>query len=180
MFPQLFPISQPIRSQRFACLTAPSTAHVHSKFDLLVWFEICELAPSGEYIPVIVDHLDESPCRGTFLLHQGIQRRIRISIIHEADFSHSWKEIRELVVGRVRTTPECADDFDDDDDESVLSLSLFPGEHYVDGDGRSIFRFEAAWDTSLHNSILLNRVTPSGEQIFLTMSAYVEVSRRVA
>ena len=176
MFPQLLPISQPIRSQRFACFTAPSTAHVHSKLDILVWFEICELAPNGEYIPVVIDHLDESPCRGTFLLKQGIQRRIRISIIHEAEFSVTWKEIRELVVGRVRVTPELSDEYDDDEDESVLSLSLFPGEHYIDGDDRSIFRFEAAWDTSLHNNILLNRVTPSGERIYLTMSAYVEVS----
>jgi hypothetical protein len=25
-----------------------STSHVHAKYDLLVWFEILELAPSGE------------------------------------------------------------------------------------------------------------------------------------
>lgn len=176
MFPQMIPISMPIRSQRFMCLTAPSTAHVHAKFDILIWLEICELAPNGEYIPVVVDHHDETPCRGTFLLHQGIQRRIRISIIHDADHSIHWKEIKELVVGRVRATPECHEDFDDDDDESVLSLSLFPGEHLYDNEGRCVYRFEAAWDTSLHNTLLLNRVTSHSERIFLTMSAYLDVS----
>ena len=25
-----------------------SSSHVHSRYDLLVWFEICELAPNGE------------------------------------------------------------------------------------------------------------------------------------
>lgn len=25
-----------------------SCSHIHSRFDLLVWFEICELAPNGE------------------------------------------------------------------------------------------------------------------------------------
>jgi hypothetical protein len=39
-----------------------------------------------------------------------------------------------------------------------------------------MFRFEAAWDSSLHNSVLLNRVTSYGEQIFMTISAYVEVN----
>lgn len=38
-----------------------------------------------------------------------------------------------------------------------------------------MFRFEAAWDSSLHNSPLLNRVS-SGEQIFMTISAYLEVN----
>ena len=40
-----------------------------------------------------------------------------------------WKDVRELVVGRIRVTPES--DIDDDLDGSVLSLGLFPGE-YID------------------------------------------------
>ena len=43
------------------------------------------------------------------------------------------------------------------------------------GDSRAFYRFEAAWDSSLHNSVLLNRVTPSSEHIYLTMSAYVQL-----
>ena len=81
-----------------------------------------------------------------------------------------------------RVTPES--DIDDDHDGSVLSLGLFPGE-YLDSstalsgsgmaDDRVFFRFEAAWDSSLHNSLLLNRVTPAGETIYMTISAYLEV-----
>ena len=81
-----------------------------------------------------------------------------------------------------RVTPES--DIDDDLDGSVLSLGLFPGE-YLDSstalsgsgmaDDRVFFRFEAAWDSSLHNSLLLNRVTPAGETIYMTISAYLEV-----
>lgn len=41
---------------------------------------------------------------------------------------------------------------------------------------RSFFRFEAAWDSSLHNSTLLNRVTQTGETIYITLSAYLEVT----
>ena len=77
------------------------------------------------------------------------------------------------------------------DDGSVLSLGLFPGEYMTDqgntvnsltgaaaiqaSEERTMFRFEAAWDSSLHNSLLLNRVTPSGETIYMTISAYLEM-----
>lgn len=42
-------------------------------------------------------------------------------------------------------------------------------------DCRTFYRFEAVWDSSLHNSLLLNRVTPYGEKIYMTLSAYLEV-----
>ncbi|XP_058794339.1 kinesin-like protein unc-104 [Phymastichus coffea] len=174
MLPPSIPISQPVRSSKFAqSLPSPSTSHVHAKYDVLVWFEICELAPNGEYVPSVVDHSDDLPCRGLFLLHQGIQRRIRITIVHEQASELRWKDVRELVVGRIRNTPEPEEE---DNDSSVLSLGLFPGE-YLDlpGDDRCIYRFEAAWDSSLHNSPLLNRVTSYGEQIFMTISAYLEL-----
>lgn len=75
--------------------------------------------------------------------------------------------------GRIRNTPEPEEE---DSDSSVLSLGLFPGEYLeLPGEDRCVFRFEAAWDSSLHNSPLLNRVTPYGEHIFLTISAYMEV-----
>ncbi|XP_078047091.1 kinesin family member unc-104 isoform X2 [Augochlora pura] len=174
MLPPSIPISQPVRSPKFgSVLPSPSTSHVHAKYDVLVWFEICELAPNGEYVSSVVDHSDDLPCRGLFLLHQGIQRRIRITIVHEPAFELRWKDVRELVVGRIRNTPEPEEE---DNDSSVLSLGLFPGEYLeVPGDDRCMFRFEAAWDSSLHNSALLNRVTAYGEQIFMTISAYLEL-----
>ncbi|KAJ8321092.1 hypothetical protein KUTeg_002679 [Tegillarca granosa] len=161
-FPPMIPVSKPVPSPKFgmiADITPPSYSHIHSRFDLLVWFEICELAPNGEYVPAPVDHSDEFPCSGTFMLHQGIQRRIAITIMQEQ--------------GRIRTTPEYRDS---DSETTVLSLSLFPASYIqYPGDDRIYFRFEAAWDSSLHNSYLLNRVTSSGDHIYMTLSAYIEV-----
>ena len=78
------------------------------------------------------------------------------------------------LAGRIRTTPES---IDDDNDASVLSLGLFPGEYLeYPSEDRTFFRFEAAWDSSLHNSALLNRVTHHGEHIYMTISAYLEAS----
>lgn len=99
MLPPSIPISQPVRSPKFGPLPCAPSSTVLAKHDVLVWFEICELAPNGEYVPSVVEHSDDLPCRGLFLLHQGIQRRIRITIVHEPTPEAKWKEIRELVVG---------------------------------------------------------------------------------
>ncbi|XP_026747761.1 kinesin-like protein unc-104 isoform X4 [Trichoplusia ni] len=177
MLPPSIPISAPVRSPKWgaAAVAAPCcSSHLHSKHDLLVWFEICELAPSGEYVPAVVEHSDELPCRGLFLLHQGIQRRIRITILHEPSQDLQWTDVRELVVGRIRNSPEANEDASDGDEDGALSLGLFPGERPT-LDDRAVFRFEAAWDSSLHGSPLLNRVSANGEVVYITLSAYLEV-----
>ncbi|XP_045774783.1 kinesin-like protein unc-104 isoform X7 [Maniola jurtina] len=177
MLPPSLPISAPVRSPKWgAASVAPPccSSHLHSKHDLLVWFEICELAPSGDYVPAVVEHSDELPCRGLFLLHQGIQRRIRITILHEPSSDLQWTDVRELVVGRIRNTPEPNEDTTDGDEDGALSLGLFPGER-PNLDDRAVFRFEAAWDSSLHGSPLLNRVSANGEVVYITLSAYLEV-----
>ncbi|CAG4951591.1 unnamed protein product [Colias eurytheme] len=177
MLPPSIPISAPVRSPKWgAASVAPPccSSHLHSKHDLLVWFEICELAPSGEYVPAVFEHSDELPCRGLFLLHQGIQRRIRITILHEPSSDLQWTDVRELVVGRIRNTPEANEDTTDGDEDGALSLGLFPGER-PNLDDRAVFRFEAAWDSSLHGSPLLNRVSANGEVVYITLSAYLEI-----
>ncbi|KAH9376748.1 hypothetical protein HPB48_010956 [Haemaphysalis longicornis] len=173
MFPRTLPISQPVRSPKFDILQCPSTTHIYAKHDVLVWFEICELTPNGEYTPAVVDHSDDAPCRGTYSLHQGIQRRIRLTLVHDQTPNVCWKDVREVVVGRVRSTPECEEE---DNDSSVLSLGIFPGSYLeMAGDDRTFYHFEAAWDSSLHSSPLLNRVTPYGERVYMTISAYLEM-----
>lgn len=154
---------------------------VDAKHDLLVWVEILELASNGEYLPVVVERSNDLPCRSEFILRQGLQRRIRITLVHEPSEELVWSDVRELVVGRIRIGAECrgednAEDENYENDLSVVSLGLFPGEVLeFPGDTRHFYRFEAAWDSSLHNSVLLNRVTPSGEHVYLTMSAYVQL-----
>lgn len=138
--------------------------------DLLVWFEIEELANNGEYIPVHVDHHGTGPGSGVYLLRQGLQRRIAITVHHDPGNEVVWREVHELVVGRIRNTPEWTEN---DSESTILSLSLLPARYIQkSGDNTMLFRFEAAWDSSLHDSPLLNRITPHGEKVYVTISAY--------
>ncbi|XP_005732971.1 kinesin-like protein KIF1B isoform X10 [Pundamilia nyererei] len=106
-------------------ITKSNLGHCVSKYDLLVWFEISELEPTGEYIPAIVDHSGGLPCHGTYLLHQGIQRRITVTLIHEKGSELHWKDVRELVVGRIRNKAEV----DDSAADAVLSLNIISAKN---------------------------------------------------
>ncbi|XP_039344098.1 kinesin-like protein KIF1A isoform X8 [Mauremys reevesii] len=172
-FPRVMPLSKPVPATKLSTLARPSAGPCQCKYDLMVFFEICELEANGDYIPAIVDHRGGMPCLGTFLLHQGIQRRITVTLVHENSSLVRWKEVRELVVGRIRNTPEGDESLID---PNILSLNIL-SSGYVNPsqDDRTFYQFEAAWDSSMHNSLLLNRVTPYREKIFITLSAYIEM-----
>ncbi|XP_036278266.1 kinesin-like protein KIF1A isoform X2 [Pipistrellus kuhlii] len=231
-FPRVMPLSKPVPATKLSTLTRSCPGPRHCKYDLLVHFEICELEADGDYIPAVVDHRGGMPCMGTFLLHQGIQRRITVTLLHETGSHIRWKEVRELVVGRIRNTPETDESLID---PNILSLNILssgyihpaqddrgtptkgPGggsgarwvgspaswvkvcppvtpchwaipvkapRQFLDSDmpsvssgndTRTFYQFEAAWDSSMHNSLLLNRVTPYREKIYMTVSAYIEM-----
>ncbi|XP_077055013.1 kinesin-like protein KIF1A isoform X9 [Siphateles boraxobius] len=180
-FPRVMPLSKPVPATKLTALTRPTAGPCHCKYDLMVLFEICELEANGDYIPAVVDHRVGMPCHGTFMLHQGIQRRVTVTIVHESGRDIEWKEVRELVVGRIRNTPEADETIID---PNILSLNILSAGYIrptqddsisLGTDSRTFFRFDAAWDSSMHNSLLLNRVTPYGEKIYMTLSAYLEM-----
>nr|XP_033484690.1 kinesin-like protein KIF1B isoform X10 [Epinephelus lanceolatus] len=172
-YPIPMPLSKPVPATKLNTITKSNLGQCVSKYDLLVWFEISELEPTGEYIPAVVDHSGGLPCNGTYLLHQGIQRRITVTLIHEKGSELHWKDVRELVVGRIRNKAEV----DDSAADAVLSLNIISAKNMKSShnSNRTFYRFEAVWDSSLHNSLLLNRVTPYGEKIYMTLSAYLEL-----
>ncbi|XP_041880490.1 kinesin-like protein KIF1A isoform X11 [Corvus kubaryi] len=189
-FPRVMPLSKPVPATKLSTMTRPSAGPCQCKYDLMVFFEICELEANGDYIPAVVDHRGGMPCHGTFLLHQGIQRRISVTLVHETGSLIRWKEVRELVVGRIRNTPEADESLID---PNILSLNILSSGYihpsqddrqFLDSDmpsislgndTRTFYQFEAAWDSSMHNSLLLNRVTPYREKIYITLSAYIEM-----
>nr|XP_014344552.1 PREDICTED: kinesin-like protein KIF1A [Latimeria chalumnae] len=172
-FPRVMPLSKPVPATKLSTMNRLSAGPCHSKYDLMVFFEISELEANGDYIPAVVDHRGGLPCHGTFLLHQGIQRRITVTIVHETGSDINWLEVRELVVGRIRNTPEADESIID---PNILSLNILSAGYISPAlEDRTFYQFEAPWDSSMHNSLLLNRVTPYGEKIYMTLSAYVEM-----
>lgn len=51
------------------------------------------------YLPVAIEQANDRSTNGRFVLHQGIQRRISITISHESDTFIQWKDVHEVIVG---------------------------------------------------------------------------------
>lgn len=68
----------------------------------------------------------------------------------------------------------------DESDGQVLSLNIISA-HYIQKqhDERTFYQFQVAWDSSLHNSLLLNRCTSSGNSVYLTISSYLEIDNSI-
>uniref|UniRef100_A0A8C5AJQ4 plus-end-directed kinesin ATPase n=1 Tax=Gadus morhua TaxID=8049 RepID=A0A8C5AJQ4_GADMO len=182
-FPRVMPLSKPVPATKLTAMTRPSAGACHCKYDLMVLFEICELEANGDYIPAAVDHRGGMPCHGTYLLHQVRPRPLTsdcLSVSISLSLSLSLGGVLVVgalgwlcVPGRLRNTPEADETIID---PNILSLNILSAGYVrPTQDDRTFYRFEAAWDSSMHNSLLLNRVTPYGEKIYMTLSAYLEM-----
>mmetsp|Transcript_5379 Transcript_5379/g.16302 ORF Transcript_5379/g.16302 Transcript_5379/m.16302 type:complete len:472 (+) Transcript_5379:1-1416(+) len=137
--------------------------------DVLSWYELCELAPSGEYAPVDVS--DEKGIRA-FQLQQGVQRKVRVTMSHESGEDLEWTRVIEMSIGGVRTTY----DVPAAGGSPPIQLAVSPSHTIANsGDDRVFLAFEASWDSAKHESIFLNRVTPSSELVFCTLSFIIGV-----
>ena len=54
------------------------------------------------YKPVPVDHTSDS---SFFLLSQGIQRRIKMSLLYEAGSELYWSKVNEIAIGSIHDFP---------------------------------------------------------------------------
>lgn len=148
--------------------------YTQEKHDLLSRLQILELNEIGEYAPVEVTQASELDA-GTFQLHQGLQRRIAINIAHSSGDALPWGEITSVRVGKVRLVDSSGKTPDMGAHESEIALKLTSNPVYRQNPNgtRSITVF-AQWDSSLHNSLLLDRVT--AEKYKVQMSVSWEIS----
>ncbi|KAI8097252.1 uncharacterized protein BX664DRAFT_356510 [Halteromyces radiatus] len=188
---------------------------VETKHNIYTWIEIRELARvSGEYTPVQVknkrtgsrldDDEDEAIMttnmttpfsqlrkrndQGIFLLKQGQQRRIVLTIKHDwilpnknttldgdEENEHDRKCGDGLVLWigdiRLRQDNTTLDDNTPSVSKSITSSSCqdLSIPLVVINKAKDCLVLEGAWDSSMHNSLLLNRLTEPGQTVDLTI-----------
>ncbi|PCH41538.1 kinesin-domain-containing protein [Wolfiporia cocos MD-104 SS10] len=147
---------------------------VEQTHDVVAWLQISELAPDGAYSPVpVVSQGNLDP--GAFMLHQGLQRRIVLSLFSNSGRQLPWTEVTRIRLGNVRLLDEKGR-IHESNSKSLVTLPLLQ-QQTVDfkTDGTGTLAAEALWDSSVHDSILLNRVTGQGQRILLQISWSVSV-----
>lgn len=147
---------------------------VEQTHDVIAWLQISELAPDGSYMPVPVTsqgNLDP----GAFQLHQGLQRRIVLQLFSNSGRQLPWTELIRVRLGNIRLL-DAKGRLHEANSKAMVTLPLLQQQHVeFRPDGTGILSAEALWDSSVHDSILLNRVTSPGQRVLLQMQFSVNV-----
>lgn len=150
---------------------AESHFFAEERHDVFCRVQILELSESGDYLPVEVLQTSDTD-RGTFQLHQGIQRRIVVNLTHSCGASLPWDKVDNLRVGNVRLLDHKGRQVDTNDhakEEIKLKLHLDPVMR-SNTNGTTSIAIIGQWDSSLHNSLLLDRVTAPKSKVSMRVA----------
>jgi kinesin family member 1 len=138
---------------------AESQFFTEEKHDVFARVQILELAETGEYLPVEVIQTSDLDS-GSFQLHQGLQRRIVLNLTHSSGDALPWKDVSDLRVGRIRLVDHVGKipDMGSPTPEIPLKLISKPTIK-INANGTANVTLVGQWDSSLHNSLLLDRTT---------------------
>ncbi|CAJ2502664.1 Uu.00g100580.m01.CDS01 [Anthostomella pinea] len=140
------------------------------KHDLLARIQILEMNESGEYVPVEVTQTSELDT-GAFQLHQGLQRRIAINLTHSSGDALPWEDVSSVRIGKVQLVDHAGKvpDMGSPTPDIPLRLGSKPSFRQNANGTRSV-TITGHWDSSLHNSLLLDRTTADKYKVQLTLS----------
>ncbi|KAK3951458.1 putative kinesin [Pseudoneurospora amorphoporcata] len=144
--------------------------YTEEKHDLLVRVQILELNEEGDYVPVEVTQTSELD-NGTFQLHQGLQRRVAITVTHSSGDALPWNDAKSLRLGKIALLDSAGKTPDMGSASPPLPLRLVSEPTFrVNANGTRSVTLIGQWDSSLHNSLLLDRVTSEKYRVQMTVS----------
>ncbi|KAI9838640.1 MAG: hypothetical protein M1819_004954 [Sarea resinae] len=160
---------QPPQRKRKNARIAESEFYTEEQHDLFTRVQIQELSERGEYVPVeVVQNSDLDP--GVFQLRQGLQRRIVVNLTHSSGDALQWQEISALRIGNIRLIDSMGKmpDLSTPPPEVCLKLLSEPTVK-ENANGTRNVTLVGQWDSSLHNSLLLDRVTSDKYRVQMSL-----------
>ncbi|KAI1104763.1 kinesin heavy chain [Jackrogersella minutella] len=147
-----------------------SQFYTEEKHDMLARVQILELNENGEYVPVEVTQTSELDT-GTFQLHQGLQRRVAINLTHSSGDALPWEDIGSVRIGRIELVDHAGKNPDLGSPAPDIPLRL-SGKPILrqNANGTRGMTITGQWDSSLHNSLLLDRTTADKYKVQMTLS----------
>ncbi|KAI8339356.1 hypothetical protein BC941DRAFT_511726 [Chlamydoabsidia padenii] len=180
------PLSSPATPYKRLKVKAPIRSYtddgvlLKERHHVVAYVQLCELGEDGEYVPVNVVAYSPQD-RGCFYLRQGLQRRLKITMVHDSGVRLPWKNVINVVISNV----SLASDKDDQDSikqsgdtvsseltsNKILNVNLHedqPLEFYRDG--TCMLMAQGPWDSTLHDFVHLNRITAPQQRIRATLT----------
>ncbi|TPX17580.1 uncharacterized protein E0L32_012114 [Thyridium curvatum] len=161
-----------------AARIAESQFFTEEKHDLLARVQIQEMNEDGEYVPIEVAQTSEMDS-GTFQLHQGLQRRIAINLTHSSgDALPMDDDVPSLRVGQIQLMDQAGKTPDMGTLSPDISLKLTSKPTFrQNANGTRSITIIGQWDSSLHKSLLLDRVTADKYRVQMTVSWEINSQR---
>lgn len=154
-----------------------SEYNVEERHDVFAKVQMLELAENGQYMPVEVlqTSVDDN---GAFQLHQGLQRRVSISLTHSLTEGLPWDDLKALRIGEVHLVDSSGRIADIGSVTPDIPLKQIQEPMIKDNaDGTSNITLMGQWDSSLHKSLLLDRATNENCRIQIALRWDVVSSR---
>ncbi|PVH80490.1 kinesin-domain-containing protein [Cadophora sp. DSE1049] len=149
---------------------AESQFYTEEKHDVFARIQIHELAENGEYLPVEVLQTSDLD-KGSFQLHQGLQRRIVINLTHSSGEALPWEDVSGLRVGRVQLVDHVGKTPDLSSPSPDIPLKLVSKPKVQqNANGTSNVTIIGQWDSSAHESLLLDRVTADKYKVQMSLT----------
>ncbi|KAK5092025.1 hypothetical protein LTR70_007892 [Exophiala xenobiotica] len=138
---------------------------VEERHDVFAKVQILELAENGQYMPVEAVLASNSE-PGIHQLHQGLQRRISVSLTYSLSGSLPWDDIRNLRVSDIHLLDSLGRVTDASTTTPEIPLKQTQEPMIRDNaDGTSNITFTGQWDSSLHKSLNLDRATGESNRV---------------
>ena len=150
--------------------------YAQEQHDVFSKVQILEMSEYGEYLPAEVEQHSNLDT-GTYQLHQGLQRRIIVSMTHTSSDSLKWRDICSMRAGNIQLvdpwgkTPDLSSSPD-----IPLKLVQSPDVREEAG-GTTYITIIGQWDSSLHDSVLLDRPTADRYSIKMSLSCDIMSGR---
>ena len=151
-------VTRPQQTRKNARISE-SQFYTEEKHDVFARIQILELAENGDYIPVEVIQTSDLD-KGAYQLHQGLQRRIVVNLTHSSGDALPWQDVSGLRVGRIQLVDHVGKTPDLSSPTPEIPLKLISSPIVkTNANGTSNVTIVGQWDSSLHDSLLLDRVT---------------------
>jgi kinesin family member 1 len=158
-----------LQQKRKNARISESHFYTEEKHDVFARIQILELDENGDYLPVEVIQTSDVD-KGAYQLHQGLQRRIVVNLTHSSGDALPWQDVTGLRVGRIQLVDRAgkAPDLNSPAVEMPLKIVSKPIVRQ-NSNGTSNVALVGQWDSSIHGSLALDRVTPDKYKVQMSL-----------
>jgi kinesin family protein 1 len=152
---------------------------------VVAYLQVCELGKDGEHSPVNVMTYSAQD-QGCFYLRQGLQRQLKITMMHDSGLRLPLVKVENVAISNILIMMDQVDNSDGSNktqtqepagfkvvanNDRPVTIPLHQNQPLeCHPDGTCILMAQGPWDTSLHDTAHLNRVTASQHRVRATLS----------